>query len=119
MLGNVYPNSLRSNLSPQGVLQTFNYAWDFNINRQHSVLSGIIGSIDGNHDLAVPSSISFIGDGRTLASFTVNPDTPPTEITVNITGARILRILVDQPVEVVAWGTSRGTWMAFTNVMIY
>ncbi|MCL2620014.1 MAG: stalk domain-containing protein [Defluviitaleaceae bacterium] len=113
MLGNTYPNSLRSNNRPGSANASF---WrDYNLNSQFNELTGTIGRIDGANTAA--STISFIGDGRTLATFTVDGNTHPTDISVDLRGVLILRIQISQPVNSVN-AQHRGAWLAFTNVMI-
>jgi len=113
MLGNSYPNSLRSNWRPSSFDSDF---WsDYNLNSQYSTLTGTIGRIDGANTRA--STISFIGDGRTLATFTIDGNTHPTDISVDVRGVLILRIQINQPGDM--WGAvNAGAWVAFTNVMI-
>jgi len=106
MLGNTYPNSFRSNNRPG--TSSSNPWRDYNLNGQFSTLTGTIGRIDGANTVA--STISFIGDGQTLATFTVDGNTHPTDISVDLRGVLILRIQINQP--------SRGAWLAFTNAMI-
>jgi len=106
MLGNAYPNSLRSNTRPGSL--PINFWRDYNLNSQHNILTGTIGRIDGANTVA--STISFIGDGRTLATFTVDGNSHPQDISVDISGVLILRIQVNQP----TW----GSWLTFTNAMI-
>ena len=116
MLGNAYPNSLRSNSRPSSL--TSNYAWYFNLNGQFNQITGLVGSIDGQNGSGT-STISFIGDGRTLGTFSIDRDSRPTEISVDVTGVLVLRILVNQPGDAGPWAARAGTWLAFTDAMIH
>jgi len=102
MLGNPFPDAIASYARYVG--------WSHhNLNAQFSTLSGIIGRIDGSGISTAVSTISFIGDGRELASFNVDGDTLPTEISVDVTGVLVLRIQID---------TLYGARPAFANAMI-
>ena len=79
-----------------------------NLNGQFTVLTGTIGRIDGTG--SNPSTIRFIGDGRELATFTVQGDTHPTNISVDVTGITILRIEISQP--------NQPARLGFTDAMI-
>jgi len=113
MLGNAYPNTLRSNNRAAGG-GSAGFWRDYNLNSQFNTITGTIGRIDGDNTAA--STISFIGDGRTLATFTVDGNTHPMDISVDVRGVLILRIQVQQPgaFHVV----NRGAYLAFTNAMI-
>jgi len=114
MLGNSFPNTLRSNTAPQSSNRNF---WnEYNLNGQFNSLTGTIGRIDGSGVAA--STISFIGDGRTLATFTVDENTHPTDISVDVRGVLVLRIQFDQPGDMGPWAARAGAWIAFTDAMI-
>ena len=88
MLGQPHANAIR-NSAAFGVSN-----WsDHNLNAQYSTFTGIIGRIDGIG--STTSTVSFIGDGRELASFTVDGNTLPHEISVDVTGVLILRIQIE------------------------
>jgi len=107
MLGVPYPNSLHINFPRTGIGQW--EAWkNFNLNEDFESLTGTIGRVDGTG--AGANSISFIGDGRTLASFVVDGDTLPMDIAIDVRGVRILRIQFDESI--------RNASIAFTNAMI-
>ena len=109
MLGNPFPNTLRTRQAPWSSANVRS-GWEHrNIDRQYNIITGTIGRIDGSATRGI-STISFIGDGRTLAAFNVDGDTLPTDISVNVTGVQILRIQIDQP--------PASPWIAFTNAMI-
>jgi len=79
MLGNTYPNSF-----------TGWGSWSHhNLNGQFSALSGTIGRRDGERGVG---TITFTGDGRQLASFTIDDDTRPSDIFVDVRGVLVLRI---------------------------
>ena len=86
MNGVFYPNAILSshNSSAQ---------WSrHELNRQFSTLTGVIGREDGSG--ALPGSITFIGDGRTLAVFSVGGDTRPQNVSVDVRGVSELEIRV-------------------------
>jgi hypothetical protein len=106
MQGNPFIDSLRTHMQPGS---TSRNGWTHhNLNNQYSLITGTVGRIDGSSSNA--SNIIFIGDGRQLASFTVDGNTSPFPISVDVTGVNILRIEINQP----AW----GAWIAFTNALI-
>ena len=78
---------------------------DYNLNGQHTRLSGTILRIDGRGDAIC--SISFFGDGRELLTVTTNENDQPLPISIDLTGVMILRIQTN---------TNRS---AFTNAIIY
>ena len=101
MMGNPYPNALRA---------VYSNIWSHhNLNGQFNEITGTIGRVDGSGSAA--RSISFIGDGRTLASFVVDGSTHPTDVTVDVTGVLVLRI------ETQGHG-QHGARIAFANAMI-
>jgi len=107
MQGTPFPNSLRINFPRTGIGQ-----WDawkhFNLNGEFELLTGIIGRVDGSGTGA--NFISFIGDGRTLATFSIDGDTSPMDIAVDVRGVRVLRIQFDESI--------RNAQIAFTDAMI-
>jgi len=107
MLGMPYPNALHISFPRTSIAQ-----WDawknFSLNEQFETLTGTIGRVDGTGVGA--NSISFIGDGRTLATFVIDGDTHPTDISVDVRGVRILRIQFDE--------STRNANIAFANAMI-
>jgi len=103
MLGESFPTAFSP--STQGTI-----FWNHrNLNGQFTTLTGTIGRVDGSGTRA--SSISFIGDGRVLASFVVDGNTHPTDISVDVSGVLILRIEIDHS----GGGPAR---IAFANAMI-
>ncbi|MCL1844665.1 MAG: DUF6273 domain-containing protein [Defluviitaleaceae bacterium] len=104
MLGNPYPNAIV--LRPWGGSPQWSH---LNLNEQFTTVTGTIGRIDGSATRN-NSTISFLGDGITLAAFTITGDTVPTPISVDVTGVRILRIQFDVP--------SGGAGTAFADAMI-
>jgi len=109
MLGNPFPNALRTNRSPGPPFSLPSTWWgDYNINRAYTTLTATIGRIDGSR--SGTSTISFIGDGVTLAAFNVNEDTHPFDVSIDISNVLILRIQIDQP--------PTTAWIALANVMI-
>jgi len=106
MLGNPFANALRTNNTPVHSSAT---GWaDRNLNAQFNTITGTIGRVDGSG--SVQSVISFIGDGRELASFNIDADSHPTDISVDVRGVLVLRIQITQP--------RGGARIAFTNAMI-
>lgn len=102
MMGNPFANALRVN-----VVGNTQSGWNHhNLNGQFNTITGTIGRIDGSGTGA--SSISFIGDGREIASFSVDGTTLPTDISVDVSGVLVLRIEINQ----------RGARIAFANAMI-
>jgi len=102
MMRNPFANALNTG--------TYTYnGWNHrNLNGQYNTITGTIGRIDGSSTGA--STISFIGDGRELASFTVDGSTHPTNISVDVRGVLILRIQINQ-----GYNQARP---AFANAMI-
>jgi hypothetical protein len=68
---------------------------DHALNGQFNTLTGTIGQVDGTHTTNV-STISFIGDGRELASFNIGGSDHPRSISVDVTGVLVLRIQFNQ-----------------------
>lgn len=108
MLGVPFPNSLNMGMMGRTGIGQWEAWKSYNLNGQFTTLTGTIGRMDGTGQMA--NSISFIGDGITLASFVVDGDTLPTDISVNVRGVRILRIQFDESI--------RNAGIAFTNAMI-
>jgi len=103
MQGNPFPNALNNSFTHSG-------SWGHrNLNGQFNTITGTIGRIDGSGNAA--RTISFIGDGRELASFNVDGTTPPTAISVDVRGVLILRIEI-------AASSGGGARIAFANAMI-
>ncbi|MCL2190183.1 MAG: hypothetical protein FWC16_14390 [Defluviitaleaceae bacterium] len=101
MLGVLYSNTLQFNILGD-------VGWTHqNLDRQINTITGLIGRIDGSGSGG--SRITFIGDGRTLATFRVDGSTTPTPISVDVRGVQVLRIEFDQP--------SGGAQIAFANAM--
>lgn len=99
MLGNSYLNSI------------FGTGWSHhNLNMEYSTIRGVIGRGDGSGTST--SSINFIGDGVKLATFSVDGDTIPYEISVDVTGVRVLRIQINDIGR-------RSAYIVFANAMIY
>jgi len=107
MLGNAYPNSLRSTHRNGG--------WrDYNINAERTLLTATVGRRDGTGTWV--QSVSFIGDGALLASFNIAADTVfPYDIEVDLTGVSILRIQINNMTH---WNSPNAGVLALTNVMI-
>ncbi|MCL2235933.1 MAG: stalk domain-containing protein [Defluviitaleaceae bacterium] len=100
MLGQPHANSM---IAPQGQGAGAR-AWSHHsLNAQFTELTGLIGRIDGQGGTSV---ISFLGDGRELASFSVDANTIPHEISVDVRGVLVLRVQIN------------GNSIAFTNAMI-
>jgi len=112
MMGNAYPNSWTGTHAP---ISGSNYlGWrDHNLNNNFNTLTGVIGRVDGSG--VEVSSISFIGDGRTLATFEVDGNSHPIEISVDVRGVLVLRTEISY--EGVRLSQSR-VQIAFTNAMI-
>ena len=103
MQGNAFPNTMNNS-------NNWSSVWSHhNLNREFGTLTGTIGRIDGSG--AGARAIVFIGDGRTLATFNVEGDTPPTDISVNVAGISILRIEI-------GFQGSGGARPALTNIML-
>ncbi|MCL2199278.1 MAG: stalk domain-containing protein [Defluviitaleaceae bacterium] len=111
MLGQPYPMAIRSGSSMGG--NTYTQWSQHNLNSQFTTLSGTIGRIDGTP--ANTASISFIGDGRTLATFTVDGNTMPTDISVDVSGVSVLRIQMD---GVGFFGIEARIAIAFANATL-
>ena len=78
---------------------------DYNINNQHTRLTGTVLRRDGMG--ARSGSISFFGDGRELLTITTNENDQPLPISIDLRGVNILRIQISCPRS------------AFTNAIIY
>jgi len=108
MLGQPFANAMI--VTNSGGNFTSGTAWSHHsLNGQFTTLSGTIGRIDGSG--TSPSTISFIGDGRELVSFTIDGNTHPTDISVDVTGVLVLRIQISVP-------DSSSARPAFANAMI-
>ena len=83
------------------------------LNGQFNVLTGVIGQIDGTHT-TMNSTISFIGDGRSLGSFTIGGTDHPLEISIDLTGVLVLRVQIEQPTR----GSARNQ-VFFANAMLH
>ena len=85
MLGQTYANAI------------WGGGWSHhNLANQYSSLTARIGRFDGSG--AGARTIRFTGDGRYLASFTVEGSTfIPLNVTVDVRGVSILRIEIDEP----------------------
>ncbi|MCL1996224.1 MAG: stalk domain-containing protein [Defluviitaleaceae bacterium] len=71
---------------------------EHNLNAQFTTLTGTVGRIDGTTgNNPRPSTITFLGDGRELATFVVDRNSHPEEVSVDITGVLVLRIEFSQP----------------------
>ena len=99
-LGNHHANSFTSTAGGNVTV------WrDYNLNSQHTRLSGFVVRVDGGGTAL--SSVTFFGDGRELLSITTNEHDQPHPVTIDLTGINILRIEVN----------CRRS--AFTNAIIY
>ena len=113
MLGSAFPNSWAP--THGAVRATSISPWrDYNLNAAFNTLSGTIGRVDGSG--TATATISFIGDGRTLATFDVDGNTHPTDISVDVRGVLILRIVIDYPS--VFWNAPDRATIAFTDALI-
>jgi len=103
MLGQPFANAIHipTHFNPGQTLWS-----NHSLNAQYRTLTGIIGRIDARRET---STISFIGDGRELASFTVDESTLPYEVSVDVSGILVLRIEISG---------SGGRSIAFANAMI-
>ena len=90
---------------------------DHALNGQFRTLTGTIGQVDGTSTTGV-STISFIGDGRELASFSVGGADHPRDISVDVTGVLVLRIQIEQPASGPAQNPRRNQ-IFLANAMIY
>ena len=85
MDGVFYPNAIRT-----GHNTTVTQWSRHNLGGEFNTLTGIIGRIDSSG--ANPGSITFVGDGRTLAAFVVDSNTRPANISVDVRGVSTLEI---------------------------
>ena len=112
MLGNPFPGALRTTNAP---VEFGSRGWgDHNLNGHFNAITGTIGRIDGNATQG-SATISFIGDDRTLATFSVDANSRPENISVDVRGVFVLRVEIEQT------GGGLGRWgiqMAFANAMI-
>ena len=109
MLGQPYANAIRSTSGSGAVSGCWSH---HNLNGQFSTITGMLGRADGSGTLS--STISFIGDGRELASFTVDGNSVPTEISIDVQGVLVLRIQIEQN----TLGPSPRARIAFVNATI-
>ncbi|MCL2225245.1 MAG: copper amine oxidase N-terminal domain-containing protein [Defluviitaleaceae bacterium] len=105
MMGNTYANALRTWTNNIFAASPWEHR---NLNRQYTTITGTIGRTDGSGQGT--STITFLGDGIQLASFSVDGNTTPTEISVDVTDVSVLRIQFDV--------SGRGAMIAFANAMI-
>jgi|GEM_PF-1451889 len=82
-----------------------------NLGGQYRTLTGVIGRVDGT--ARRDGTITFIGDGRQLASFTIGMDDIPREVSIDVTGVTLLRIYF-----AAAGSGTPGTRFVFANSMI-
>lgn len=78
-----YKNSLR--ILAYGPEQTVS----FNLNGRYTMLTGIIGTIDGNSNNVMAS---FIGDGNLLKTFEIVGGALPQDFSLDVTGVRQLTV---------------------------
>jgi len=102
--GSAFPNAISRGSLLHGSVWS-----NHNLNGQFSTLTGTIGRVDGSGGGA--RTISFIGDGRTLATFSVDGTTMPTDINVDVRGVLILNIQIQTQ-------GNGGARIAFANAMI-
>ena len=108
MLGQPYTNAITVNNLSLGT------DWsDHALNGQYNTFTGTLGRVDGAR-LNPPGVVSFIGDGRELATFSVDGNTMPHEISVDVTGVLVLRIQIQIQTS---FGTG-GARPAIANAMI-
>jgi hypothetical protein len=74
-----------------------NSAWaHHNLNGQFSTLTATVGRHDdGTRTTA--RTVTFIGDGVTLATMSIGGTTPPSDIVLDVRGVSILRIEWNSP----------------------
>ena len=109
MLGNAYASSIAA---PAGHGGSAHISWSHhNLNGQFNTITGTIGREDGSGNGS--RNISFIGDGRPLASFSVDGSTIPTDISVDVRGVLVLRVEIQAPSN-----PAGGARIAFANAMI-
>jgi len=109
ILGQSYANAINYTGTWEG--------WsNHNLNNQFNTLTGIIGRIDGTTGAEL-TTISFIGDGRSLASFSVSENTAPQDISVDVKGVLVLRIEINHTNQALHHG-ARSPRVAFANAMI-
>jgi hypothetical protein len=91
-------------------------AWSHhNLNNQFSQVTGRLARVDGSS--VNPSTIVFIGDGIQLAAFTVDGDFMPTDISIDVSGVRILRIEITRSAGLLL-GSVNSANIAIVNAMI-
>ena len=83
------------------------------LNANFNTLTGTIGQVDGT-STTLTSVISFIGDGRELASFSIGGTDHPRDISVDVTGVLVLRVQFYQPAS---FGSVNRVFLA--NAMIH
>jgi hypothetical protein len=88
---------------------------DHALNGQFNTLTGTLGQVDGTNTTAV-STISFIGDGRELATFDIGGSDHPRNISVDVRGVLVLRVQIQQQ-RIGAWATDNNQ-VFLANAMI-
>ena len=109
MMGNLYANALTRGENPWSGTEWSNH----NLNGQFDTVTGTIGRIDGTS--GANATISFIGDGRELASFTIDGSTSPIDISIDVSGVLVLRIQFSNDFRM---GQGAPIRPAFANAMI-
>ena len=108
--GNTYLNNLRFGIRANNRSYGFSL---HNLDGQYASLSGYIGRIDGG--ALGDATITFHGDGERLAAFEISATDLPRQISVDVTGVRLLRIEV-RSTNNVNWGASVS--FALANALI-
>ena len=88
-----------------------------NLNHQFNTITGTVGRIDGSVGRQ-SATISFIGDGRGLASFVVDENTLPFDISVDVSGVLILRVEIQHTNQGMSLA-NRSPRLALANALIY
>jgi hypothetical protein len=92
-IGQSYANAI--SIGGRNRFSTTTHWSDHALNGQFNTLTGTIGQVDGTHT-AAESTISFIGDGRELATFNIGGTDHPRDISVDVRGVLVLRVQIQQ-----------------------
>ncbi|MDR2166659.1 MAG: PASTA domain-containing protein [Clostridiales bacterium] len=111
IFGNTYGNAI-SNVGQGG------NAWSHHaLNGQFSTITGAVGRVDGTSGNRI-ATISFIGDGRDLASFSFGNNTMMQDVSIDVTGVVLLRIEIEEGINFSMLADQRSPRIAFVNAMI-